>query len=120
MAIDLYYMVESPPCRTVLMVANRLNIELNLKTVDLSKGEHLSPQFVRLNPCHCVPTLVDQDLVLWESRAIITYLVNRYHPSHTLYPTDPKIRATIDKFLNWDLGTFYKSISSFAVNSLIS
>ena len=115
MPIDLYYMVESPPCRTVLMVANRLNIELNLKTLDLSKGEHLNPEFVELNPFHCVPTIVDEDLVLWESRAIITYLVNRYYPSHSLYPSDSKTRATIDKFLNYDLGTFYKNISSFAV-----
>ncbi len=49
MAIDLYYMLESPPCRTVLMVAKHLNIELNLKNVDLGKREHLKEEFVKVN-----------------------------------------------------------------------
>ncbi len=49
MAIDLYYMLESPPCRTVLMVAKHLNIELNLKSLDLEKGEHLNEEFVKVN-----------------------------------------------------------------------
>jgi len=113
MAIDLYYMLESPPCRTVLMVAKHLNIELNLKNVDLDKGEHLKEEFVKLNPCHCVPTIVDNGFVLWESRAIVTYLINTYSPSSTLYPTDPKKRATVDRLLQYDLGTLYKSISDY-------
>jgi len=113
MPIDLYYMLESPPCRTVLMVAKHLNIELNLKNVDLDKGEHLKEEFVKLNPCHCVPTIVDNGFVLWESRAIVTYLINTYSPSSTLYPTDPKKRATVDRLLQYDLGTLYKSISDY-------
>ena len=49
-----------------MMVAKALGIELNLKVVDLQKGEQLKPEFVALNPQHTVPTLVDGDFVLWE------------------------------------------------------
>ncbi|CAG2105505.1 unnamed protein product [Medioppia subpectinata] len=113
MSIDLYYMVESPPCRAVLMVGRLLDIDFNLKSLDLSKSEQLAPEFVAINPCHTVPTIVDNGYVLWESRAIITYLVNRFRPSHPLYPDDPEMRAAIDKLLHFDLGTLYRSISNY-------
>ena len=116
MAIDLYYMVESPPYPTVLMVARLLDIDLNLKSIDVSKSEQMNAEFVAINPCHCVHCIVDEGYVLWESRAIVTYLVNRYRPSHALYPSDPRIRATIDRLLQFDLGSLYRSISDYVVS----
>ena len=38
MAIDLYFVDVSPPCRAVMMTARHLNIKLNHKIVDLIKG----------------------------------------------------------------------------------
>ena len=66
MVLDYYYIIRSAPCRGPMMVAKALGIELNLKVVDLQKGEQLKPEFVALNPQHTVPTLVDGDFVLWE------------------------------------------------------
>jgi glutathione S-transferase len=48
MPIDIYYTLASPPCRTVLLVAKALKIELNLKVTDLSKGEHRTPEFLKV------------------------------------------------------------------------
>jgi glutathione S-transferase len=42
------------------------------------KGEHLDKELQALNPQHCVPTIVDDDLVLLESRAIMQYIANQY------------------------------------------
>jgi len=105
MAIDLYLMPASGPCRAVLMVGKELGIEFNLKVLDLMKGEQNSPEFVKINPQHCVPTIVDGDFALWESRAILTYLVNKYSPGHELYPSCPKGRARIDRLLYFDIGS---------------
>lgn len=66
MAIDFYFMHESPPCRAVQMVAAHLSIPLNLKYLDLSKGEHYAEEFTKLNPQRVVPTIVDNGFVLWE------------------------------------------------------
>lgn len=44
------------------------------------------------------------------SRAIVTYLVNKYAPGHDLYPNDAEKRATIDARLNFDIGSLYSNI----------
>jgi glutathione S-transferase len=106
MTIDLYLMRLSPPCRAVQMVAKQLNIDLNLKQLNLRNGEHLTPEFLKINPAHTVPTIVDDGFALWESGAIIQYLCNKYAPDSDLYPKDPKERAQVDRMLNFDMSSF--------------
>jgi len=48
--LDFYYMLYSAPCRSILMTARALGLELNKKQVDLDAGEHLKPEFVKINP----------------------------------------------------------------------
>lgn len=49
MTIDLYYMALSPPCRSIIMLAKTIGIELNLKKVDLFAGEHMKPEFLKVS-----------------------------------------------------------------------
>ena len=49
MTIDFYYIPLSAPCRSVLLAANMLGVELNLKYTDLDKGDHLKPEFIKVN-----------------------------------------------------------------------
>ncbi|XP_050435654.1 glutathione S-transferase 1-like [Adelges cooleyi] len=111
MTVDFYYTPGSPPCRAVLLAAKAIGLELNLKPLDLHHGEHLKPEFVKINPQHCVPTLVDGDLVLWESRAIIVYLVQKYGKDDSLYPKDPKKQALVNQRLYFDIGTLYAAFA---------
>ncbi|XP_063545142.1 glutathione S-transferase 1-1-like [Cydia strobilella] len=110
---DLYYVPGSAPCRTVLLAAKALNVNLNLKLVDLHHGEQLKPEYLKLNPQHTVPTLVDDGLSLWESRAIITYLANKYGKGSTLYPEEPRARALVDQRLYFDIGTLYQRFADY-------
>ncbi|PSN30080.1 hypothetical protein C0J52_27540 [Blattella germanica] len=57
------------PCRSVLLTANLLGVKLNLKLTDIFEGEQLTPEFLKLNPQHCLPTLNDNGFVLWEREA---------------------------------------------------
>jgi len=52
-----------------------------------------------------VPTLVDGDFVLWESNSIMRYLATAYRPGSPIYPTAPKARAGVDRWLDWTLST---------------
>ena len=64
--MDFYYILASGPCRAALLTADALDIELNMRVMDLMNKEQFKPWFLALNPQHCVPTLVDGDLTLWE------------------------------------------------------
>ncbi|XP_054711352.1 uncharacterized protein LOC129220942 [Uloborus diversus] len=106
MTIDFYQIPASPPCRAVTFTAQQLGVKLNEKYVDLLNGEHLKPEFLKMNPQHTVPTIDDDGFYLFESRAIQAYLVNKYAPNHALYPQDPQKRAAIDKVLYFDSSLF--------------
>src|SRR5882724_10136738 len=74
--------------RTRLVLAEK-GISIELVNVDLHK---LPEDLLDLNPYHSVPTLVDRDLVLYDSRVIIEYLDERF-PHPPLMPVDPVARA---------------------------
>lgn len=105
--VDFYYIPESPPCRMVEMAATMAGVTLTKHYVNLFNKDQFKEEFVKMNPLHKVPFMVDGSLKLGESRAIATYLVNKYMPAdNTLYPSDPIKRAKIDELLYLDMGTF--------------
>lgn len=74
--------------RTRLVLAEK-NINMEIVNVD---GPDLPEDLMDLNPYHTMPTLVDRDLVLYDSRVIIEYLDERF-PHPPLMPVDPVTRA---------------------------
>ncbi|XP_044762601.1 glutathione S-transferase 1-like [Coccinella septempunctata] len=98
----LYMNEVSPAVRAVLMTAKALNITLDLKEVNLQNKEQLAPEFLKLNPQHTVPTLEDNGLVIWDSHAIIAYLVGKYGAYDSYYSKDIQKRAVIDQRLHFD------------------
>lgn len=57
--------------------------------------------------------MVDEGFALWESRAIQTYLVEKYGKTDSLYPKCPKKRAVVNQRLYFDLGTLYARLSDY-------
>ncbi|GAB6023111.1 Glutathione S-transferase [Chamberlinius hualienensis] len=106
--IILYNADYSPPCQAVRLVARALGLKLQLHDIDLlDKRDQLSEDFLKINPAHTLPTIDDNGLQLWESRAIMSYLVSQYGKNDKLYPIDPKKRALVDIMLNFELGSLY-------------
>ena len=118
MPIDLYSMNASAPCRAVAMTARQVGVELTVKEINLLAGEHMTPEFLAMNPQHTVPTIDDNGLYLNESRAICAYLVNQYAKDDSLYPKEPKIRAVVDQRLYFDVGVFYQRFGKVYVSLL--
>jgi glutathione S-transferase len=71
-----------------------LGLEFELVPVNIPAGENREPDFLRLNPAGKLPVLVDGDLVLTESAAIVLYLAEKY-PAKKLLPPDLKERAQV-------------------------
>src|SRR5690349_24701439 len=74
--------------RTRIVLAEK---SIHVETIDV-QGGNLPEDLLDLNPYHTVPTLVDRDLVLYDSRIIIEYLDERF-PHPPLMPVDPVSRA---------------------------
>ncbi|KAH8318833.1 hypothetical protein KR074_007325, partial [Drosophila pseudoananassae] len=114
LAMDLYNMPGSPSTRAIMMTARALGVEYNSKFLNTFTGEQLNPEFVKINPQHTIPTLVDHGFVIWESRAIVTYLVEQYGDRDSpLYPNDPQKRAVINQRLFFDMGTLYDAFAKY-------
>ncbi|NEQ71171.1 MAG: glutathione S-transferase [Symploca sp. SIO2D2] len=74
-----------------------LGIEHQYVRVDLMKGEHKQPEFLAINPFGQVPILVDDELVIQDAQAILTYLARRYGDENWL-PTDA---ASLSRIMRW-------------------
>jgi len=109
MSVDLYGLIMSAPCRTVMMTAEMVGVECKFHKVDLFSGENMKPEYLAINPQHSIPALVDGDLKLNESRAIATYLANKYGKDESFYPKDAETRAVVDQRLYFDMGVLYKA-----------
>jgi glutathione S-transferase len=69
-----------------------------------------TPEYRKLNPNGLVPTLVDGDFVLWESNSVARYLAATDANGHALLPADPKARMDVERWMDWQLATFWSTL----------
>jgi RNA polymerase-associated protein len=74
--------------RTRIVLAEK-GVEIDI--INVVPGRY-PEDLLDLNPYHSLPTLVDRDLTLYDSRVIIEYLDERF-PHPPLMPVDPILRA---------------------------
>ncbi|XP_058056682.1 glutathione S-transferase 1-like [Anopheles bellator] len=86
--IKLYTTRRTPAGRAVELTAKLLGLELDIQYMDLVKKEHMTPEYLKMNPLHTVPTINDNGVALFDSHAIIVYLVSKYAKDDGLYPKD--------------------------------
>jgi glutathione S-transferase len=116
--MKLYMNALSPNVRRVRLTAAVLQLELEEKKLDFTKGEHKNPEFLALNPNGAVPTLVEGDFVLTESRAIMQYLASK-KPESGLLPRDERARADVTRWQFWDASHFSPQLGTFTFQKLL-
>jgi glutathione S-transferase len=82
--MKLYFAPKTRSTRPRWML-EELGIPYELVTVDLSKGEHKRPDYLRVHPMGSVPALEDDGQAVFESAAILQHLADR-HPEKGLAP----------------------------------
>ena len=88
-AMILFSSFSNPHCHRVRVVLAEKDITVDIEYVDV---DNLPEDLLHINPYNSIPTLVDRELVLYDSRVISEYLDERF-PHPPLMPVDPVSRA---------------------------
>ncbi len=83
--------------RTLLSL---LNVPYEHVVIDMKAGAHKAPEFLALNPLGQVPVLVDGDLVLRDSTAILIYIARKYDTENRWLPADAAGQAQVQEWLS--------------------
>jgi glutathione S-transferase len=85
----------------VIFVLEELGLPYVREDYGRQFGNTLTPEYAAMNPTAKVPTLVDGDLVIWESGTILRYLATQ--ASSRLYPVAPAARTVVERWMDWTL-----------------
>jgi glutathione S-transferase len=100
--IKVWGRVTSSNVKKVLWLSHELKLDIDRIDAGGKHGVVSTPEYKALNPNMRVPTMEDDGFVLWESNAIMRYLCTT-RGGEALYPSDPKTRADIERWLDWSL-----------------
>ena len=95
--IKLYGHEASGNTYKVQLLLSLLNIDYQFVQIDLMRGAHKSPDYLKLNPFGQVPTLQDEELVFQDAQAILVYLARRYGDETWL----PNQAEPMSRVLRW-------------------
>jgi glutathione S-transferase len=97
--IRLYDYILSSDCYKVRLLCALLGVAYTPVKVNVHPGgEHLSPDFVRINPRRSIPVLEDGGHWIRDTNAILIYLARHYDPSGRWLPRD---EAGFDRVMEW-------------------
>ena len=94
--IRLYGYFQSSAAYRARIALNLKELDYELVAVHLTKdgGHQFTEEYTRLNPQQLVPAIIDGDVTLTQSMAIMEYLEEAY-PDHPILPADPAGRARV-------------------------
>ena len=101
MSMTFYYGSGSPYAWRVWLALEYKQLPYDLKMLSFSAGDTRKPEFLKLNPRHKVPVLVDNGLALYESSAIVEYLEDQYPKAGNgaLFPQQAGERAIVRRLV---------------------
>ena len=104
---DLYFW-PTPNGWKITIMLEELDLDYNVKYVNIGKGEQFEPSFLQMNPNHRMPVLVDNNpadslapLSIFESGAILTYLADKHS---RFLPQEGRERYKVLEWLFWQMG----------------
>jgi glutathione S-transferase len=113
----LYHSPFSQHARRVVSLFIEAGLQYELRHIAMEKGEHLSPQYLAINPNHQVPTFLDGDIKLYESNAILRYLCAK-HSLSQWYPSAPSALAATEQWLDWNQCRLSPAVVDIVLNTV--
>lgn len=115
--MKLHSVVGSPACRKVEAAIRHMGVAIEIEYHDLIAGELKTPSYLAINPAGRVPAFEDGELRLAESNAILVYLAVREQSA--LFAPDPKIRAQILQWMNFELAHYNRALGAIGFETVI-
>ncbi len=98
--LKIWGRVNSVNVKKALWAAEELGLKYERVDAGMQFGVNKMPEYLRMNPTGLVPTIDDDGFTLWESHTIVRYLAAK-HGAGTLWPTDLKVRADAERWMDW-------------------
>jgi len=98
--ITIYHSPMTRSCR-IIWLAEELGLDYEVKSFELFSEQMTGPEFLAIHPLGKVPAIKDGDFVLWETIAIMEYLVARYSAGELLPPRDTESGATAIQWMEF-------------------
>jgi len=108
--LKIWGRVNSVNVKKALWAATELGLKYERIDAGMEHGVTKTPEYLKMNPNSLVPTIDDDGFVLWESHSIVRYLAAK-HGAGTLWPTDLKVRADAERWMDWAF-TFQNAMSA--------
>jgi glutathione S-transferase len=106
------YWIKAQAPRRVLALVKHLGVDAECIEMDLMGGALKAPDYAALNPNMKAPTLVDGDIALWESSAIMAYLCIK--KGSDMWPAnDPSEQVEVLRWLSWNDGHWAPAVAPF-------
>ena len=116
--MELLYDPITVNCRKVVAGLDLVGLDYDEVRVDYFGGAHKEAAYTAINPNAELPSLVDGDMKLWESNAILVYGAEK-NGDTSAYPKDPKIRADIQRWLLWESGKWMGACYVYLVENVV-
>lgn len=112
------YWIKTQAPRRVLALARHLGIDAECIEVDLLAGGLKTPAYLALNPNGKAPTMVDGDVTLWESSAIMAYLCVKV--GSDMWPAQrPAEQIEVLRWLSWNDHHWSRAVGSFYFEHMV-
>jgi GST-like protein len=95
------YTAPTPNGWKVSILLEELGLDYETRAVNLSEGDQKKPEFLELNPNGRIPVIKDEELVLFESGAIMLYLAEKHQ---RFISSDPVLRYKTIQWLMFQMG----------------
>ena len=116
--MKLYYDPITVNCRKVLAGLDLIGSDYEPVVMSYFGGDHKKPEFTAINPNAALPALVDGDLTLWESNAILVYAAEKAGNTQA-WPSDPKTRGDATRWLLWESNTWFPTCYTYLVENVV-
>lgn len=97
----------------VLWTCEDLSIPFRSIDAGMEFGVNKTPEYLAINPNGLVPSIDDAGHLLWESQAVMRYLVRKSKTQankDSLYPADPLAASMVDQWLEWNSTTVWPAM----------